>query len=85
VDLVNPLRLSDRPSTMLQTSEDTPYQANLRDTVSVKCFIVHHGYCTIVSGSHLLYEVSSADRNISGNEEPGVMLPGHCFTIEVQY
>jgi methionine aminopeptidase len=50
VDLVNPLNLSDRPSTTLQTSEDTPYQANLRATVSVKCFIVHHGYCTTVSG-----------------------------------
>ena len=53
VDPVNRLKLSDRPSKTLQTGEDTPYQANLRATVSVKCFIVHHGYCTIVRGSCL--------------------------------
>lgn len=53
VDLVNPSNLSDKPSTTLQTTEDTPYQANLPATVSVKCFIAHHGYCTIVSGSCL--------------------------------
>lgn len=82
VDLVNPLNLSGRPSTMLQTGEDTRYQVNLPATVSAKCFIVHHGYCTTVSGSCL--PGSSADCEISGNEEPGVMMPGHCFTIEVR-
>jgi methionine aminopeptidase len=53
VDLVNPLNLSGGPSTTLQISEDTPYQVYLRATVSVKCFIVHLGYCTTVSGSCL--------------------------------
>jgi hypothetical protein len=68
---------------MSQTGEDTPYQANLRVTVSAKCFIVRHGYCTIVSGAICEVQALNADHGIPGNEEPGVMLPGHCFTIEV--
>lgn len=40
----------------LQTSKDIVYQANLRATVSAKCSIAHHGYCTIVSGA--VYEIT---------------------------
>lgn len=30
-----------------------------------------------------IHEVRVLNDKFSGNEEPGTMMPGHCFTIEV--
>jgi hypothetical protein len=68
---------------MSQTGEDTRSRVNFLATGSERCFIVHRGYCIIVSRAVNELPWLSADGEISGNEEPGVMLPGHCFTIEV--
>jgi hypothetical protein len=48
---------------------------------SARCFIDHHGYCITVSRAD--YEVRVLNDKFLGNEEPGTMMPGHCFTIEV--
>jgi hypothetical protein len=68
---------------MSQTDEDTPSRVNFLATGSERCFIVHRGYGITVSRVVNEVRYLSADGEISGNEEPGAMLPGHCFTIEV--